>query len=57
MDSIENVNYEWERLVSAKRNLNRYIKPGDKILELSGGPGGYSLDFAVFGCDVFHKKM
>lgn len=67
MDSIETVrkfydetvNYEWERLDRhkveyelTKRYLNRYIKPGDKILDLGGGPGRYSLDFAALGCDV-----
>ncbi|HEX5565061.1 MAG TPA: hypothetical protein VFX34_08875, partial [Sporosarcina sp.] len=46
----ETVNYEWERLNShkvefelTKRYLNRYIKPNDKILDLGGGPGKYSL--------------
>ncbi|QGS68113.1 methyltransferase domain-containing protein [Oceanobacillus sp. 143] len=55
----ETVNYEWERLERhkvefeiTKRYLNRYIKPKDKVLDLGGGPGKYSLYLAELGCDV-----
>ncbi|MCM3638994.1 methyltransferase domain-containing protein [Sporosarcina luteola] len=55
----ETVQYEWERLERhkvefelTKRFLNRYIKPKDKVLDLGGGPGKYSLYLAENGCDV-----
>ena len=55
----ETVNYEWERLERhkvefelTKRFMNRYIKPKDKVLDLGGGPGKYSLYLAERGCDV-----
>jgi S-adenosylmethionine-dependent methyltransferase len=55
----ETVDYEWERLKRhkvefelTKRYLNRYMKPGDKVLDLGGGPGRYSLYLAELGCDV-----
>ncbi|QUW20502.1 class I SAM-dependent methyltransferase [Sporosarcina sp. Marseille-Q4063] len=55
----ETVNYEWERLERhkvefelSKRFMNRYIKPNDKVLDLGGGPGRYSLYLAQRGCDV-----
>jgi S-adenosylmethionine-dependent methyltransferase len=67
MDSVEivrrfydeTVNYEWERLERhkveyelSKRFMNRYIKPNDKVLDLGGGPGKYSLYLSEIGCDV-----
>jgi S-adenosylmethionine-dependent methyltransferase len=55
----ETVSYEWERLERhkvefelTKRYINRYIKPKDKVLDLGGGPGKYSLYLAERGCDV-----
>ncbi|WP_170138857.1 class I SAM-dependent methyltransferase [Oceanobacillus chungangensis] len=55
----ETVKDEWERLDRhkvefeiTKRYLNRYIKPKDKVLDLGGGPGKYSLYLANLGCDV-----
>ena len=55
----ETVNNEWERLDRhkvefelSKRYMNRYIKPNDKVLDLGGGPGKYSLYLAERGCDV-----
>lgn len=32
--------------------MDKYIKPGDKILDVGGGPGQYSLYYAQKGCDV-----
>jgi SAM-dependent methyltransferase len=50
---------EWERLQRHQfefelttRYINRYIKPGDKVLDIGGGPGRYSLYLAAKGCDV-----
>ena len=55
----ESVNNEWERLERhkvefelSKRFMNRYIKPNDKVLDLGGGPGKYSLYLAERGCEV-----
>jgi len=66
MDPIEIVrNYydaqvesEWKRIDSRPeylltcRYLDRYIRPGDKVLDIGGGPGRYALRFAAMGCDV-----
>ena len=46
---LEEHPYEFELTV---RMMNRYIKPGDSILDIGGGPGRYSLYFAGRGCDV-----
>ncbi len=50
---------EWERLQRHQfefeltiRYINRYVKPGDKVLDIGGGPGRYSLHLAAKGCDV-----
>jgi len=49
---------EWERIAGRPeflltcRMLDRYIKPGDKVLDIGGGPGRYSLYLAEKGCDV-----
>ena len=51
--------YEWERthdntieyIITAKM-LGRYIKPGEKVLDIGGGPGRYSTWLAGMGCDV-----
>lgn len=50
---------EWERLERhpfeyelTRRYIDRYIKPGDKVLDVGGGPGRYSLYLAEKGCDV-----
>ncbi len=55
----DDVEKEWERLEKhfiefelTKRFLNRYIKPGDKVLDVGGRPGRYSLYLAEKGCDV-----
>jgi 2-polyprenyl-3-methyl-5-hydroxy-6-metoxy-1,4-benzoquinol methylase len=49
---------EWNRLdgrpefLLSCRMLDRYIKPNNKILDIGGGPGRYSLYLAEKGCDV-----
>jgi len=49
---------EWNRIAGRPeflltcRMLDRYIKPGDKVLDIGGGPGRYSLYLAGRGCDV-----
>jgi S-adenosylmethionine-dependent methyltransferase len=67
MDSVENVrkfydetvNYEWNRLDRhlvefelSKRYIERYVKTNDKVLDLGGGPGKYSLFLSQLGCEV-----
>lgn len=51
--------YEWERLdrhsiefAVTKHFIDKYIKPGDRVLDIGGGPGRYSLYLASCGCDV-----
>ncbi len=52
------VESEWNRIAGRPeflltcRMLDRYIKPGDKVLDIGGGPGRYSLYLAKKGCDV-----
>jgi len=52
------VDAEWDRIANRPeylltcRMLDRYIKPGEKVLDIGGGPGRYSLYLAVKGCDV-----
>jgi len=52
------VDFEWNRIANRPeflltcRMLNRYIKPGDTVLDIGGGPGRYSLYLAEKGCDV-----
>jgi 2-polyprenyl-3-methyl-5-hydroxy-6-metoxy-1,4-benzoquinol methylase len=55
----ENVMLEWQRLENyypefeiTKRYLNRYIKQGEKVLDVGGGPGRYSLYLLNKDCDV-----
>lgn len=55
----QDVEQEWGRLNRHRaefeittRFMDRYIKKGDKVLDVSGGPGRYSLYFAHKGCDV-----
>jgi len=49
---------EWSRIADRPeflltcRMLDRYIKPGDKVLDIGGGPGRYSFYLADKGCDV-----
>ena len=52
------VDSEWERVVDKPefiltcRMIDKYIKPGDKVLDIGGGPGRYSFYLAEKGCDV-----
>jgi len=52
------VEVEWNRIAGRPeflltcRMLDRYIKPGQKVLDIGGGPGRYSLYLAAKGCDV-----
>ena len=52
------VEAEWGRIdnkpefLITKRFMDRYIKAGDSVLDIGGGPGRYSLDLAGKGCDV-----
>lgn len=55
----ENVETEWERFERhpfeyqlALRFMDRYIKPGAKVLDVGGGPGRYAIHLAQRGCDV-----
>ncbi len=41
--------YEFEL---TKRMLDRYIKPGDSVLDIGGGPGRYSIYYTQRGCEV-----
>ena len=51
---------EWQRLAGRyrieydinRRFLEKYIKPGDRVLDCGGGPGRYSLWLSERGCDV-----
>ena len=53
------VEKEWDRLAKERLEfdinmnfLSRYIKPGDSLLDLGGGPGRYALAFAEKGVRV-----
>ena len=55
----ENTQYEWERLdrhpfefAITSHFMERYVKPGDSILDIGGGPGRYSLHFLQKGNPV-----
>lgn len=53
-----NVKEEWSRIAGRPeflitcRYLDRYIRPGDSVLDIGGGPGRYSLYLSEKGCDV-----
>ena len=53
-----NVLSEWNRITNRPeflltcRMLDRYIKPGDKVLDIGGGPGRYSFYLSEKGADV-----
>ena len=53
------VQYEWDRLkrhpfefAITTKMMDRYIKPGDRILDIGGGPGRYSIYYAQKGCNI-----
>ena len=52
------VEREWARIegrpefIITTRFLERYIQPGQRVLDIGGGPGRYSLWLAERGCDV-----
>ena len=55
----QNAQQEWERLenhpfefVLTAWMMEKYIRPGDRILDIGGGPGRYSIHFAKKGCSV-----
>lgn len=55
----ENAEKEWGRLEThpfefaiTKHMMDQYIKPGDTILDIGGGPGRYSIYYAQKGCSV-----
>lgn len=55
----ENAQEEWERLerhpfefLFTTYMMDQYIKPGDRILDIGGGPGRYSIYYARKNCDV-----
>lgn len=57
------VQKEWDRLERhpfefkiTTHMMDKYIKPGDRILDIGGGPGRYSIYYANKGCDVTLKR-
>lgn len=51
---------EWDRLgdrhpfefILTAWMMDKYIRPGDTILDIGGGPGRYSIHYAQKGCEV-----
>ena len=55
----ENAQLEWDRLdqhpfefALTTYMMEKYIRPGDFVLDIGGGPGRYALHFAKKGCHV-----
>jgi len=55
----ENTQKEWERLethpfefIFTTYMMEKYIRPGQRILDIGGGPGRYAIHFSGQGCDV-----
>ena len=55
----QNAQYEWDRLTRhpfefrvTTHFMERYVKSGDSILDIGGGPGRYSLHFLKKGNNV-----
>jgi len=55
----DNPQGEWERLEKhpiefrlTSWMLEKHIRPGDRVLDVGGGPGRYAIHFAKMGCDV-----
>lgn len=60
----ENAQLEWERLekhpfefLLTTGMMERYIRPGDSVLDIGGGPGRYSIHFARKGCRVVLAEL
>ena len=54
-----NAEKEWERLAGNPYEfilttwmMEKYIRPGQRILDIGGGPGRYAIHFARMGCEV-----
>lgn len=54
-----NAELEWRRLdehpfefLLTTHMMERYIRPGERVLDIGGGPGRYAIHFAQRGCDV-----
>ena len=54
-----NAHKEWERLngnpyefILTTWMMEKYIRPGQRILDIGGGPGRYAIHFAQMGCEV-----
>lgn len=50
---------EWDRLdqhpfefILTTYMMDKYIRPGDRVLDIGGGPGRYSVYYAQKGCEV-----
>lgn len=48
----ERLSWHWYEMELTVRMMKRHIQEGDKILDIGGGPGRYSIYFAERGCDV-----
>ena len=55
----ENAQMEWDRLEAhpfeflfTTYMMDKYVRPGDTILDIGGGPGRYAVHYARKGCDV-----
>jgi len=55
----EDASQEWARLerhpvefAITRKFIDRYVKHGDRVLDIGGGPGRYSFYLAEKGCDV-----
>lgn len=60
----ENARLEWERLekhpfefLLTTGMMERYIRPGNSVLDIGGGPGRYSIHFAQKGCRVVLAEL
>lgn len=42
----------WEEFFVTTHMMDKYIRPGDSVLDIGGGPGRYALHYAQKGCAV-----
>lgn len=42
----------WEEFFFTTHMMDQYIRPGDSVLDIGGGPGRYALHYAQRGCAV-----